>query len=62
MKKIKKIVKKLSPKESVIKGLETRKKNLVKKLDGIRQKSKEDMQSVLNDINVVDIQLNALKK
>lgn len=54
--------KKLSPKESVIKGLETRKKNLEKKQTALIAKFNADRKDILADLQVVNIQLQALRK
>lgn len=54
--------KKLSPKESVIKGLETRKKNLEKKQSALISKFNSDKKDILADLQVVNIQLQALRK
>jgi len=53
---------KLSPKQAVIKGLETRHKNLLKKLSVLQGKYREDQKEIMQDIQVVLIQLRALKK
>jgi len=53
---------KLTPKESVIKGLETRKKNLEKKQTALVTKFYSDKKEILADLQVVNIQLQALRK
>ena len=55
-------LKKLTPKESVIKGLETRKKNLEKKSESVAKEYREKRMAILADLHVVNIQLQALRK